>query len=1006
MAKNCTLFQQRRAAWGPLSRHLVVFALAGCYWGSAAFAQTPASQADSASVPQSASVSVVENPKISFTLVARDKKNRPVLDLRPADVAANDSSNSVQLSDLHLVSAQSGAATAIVLLFDRMSPESAKLALGIEAKLVPMMPDRTSIAVFSLDRGLRLFQNFTTDRAAIANSVSQALNQTEQRQLSEAEKQLISIAQTGVNLSGANASIEERSRARSLLSALEESQRIVQDQQAPVALAGLQALAKAQQDIPGRKIVVFVSGGISDNSKNKALVHDVVEAANHAAVNIYTVDTNGVRTKTFDVLTMMYAPPQATPVRNTPGISGILPGQTGSRIGQMADANPDAYSASALEAAKHKPGENSLALLANETGGFPIIAEDDMREPLQRFANDIGTYYEATYTPALKDYDGQFHPIDIKALRGGITIASRPGYYALPSGAAGSFGMRPFEAPLLNILGAAQLPTDLVFQQALLRVGEKENKTEQEVIVDVPVSSLELHQDPRTQLFAAHASVLAQVKDKSGTIIERFSEDFSRSGALESLETARTEVLTLQRHFAAAPGDYQLEIAVLDRLGGKAGAQRTAFTIPNADPGPWLSDVALVRGTVPLGDSPDPLEPMQYAKARIVPDLSGQVSGGTESIRFFFSTRLDDRQPNRSGKLDVDVLREGTSVLQSTMNIDPGPGSAATVNLTKIESKSFLPGSYRAVFTYSQGDEKTSRELSFNVDGKPPSESDNSGETVADATNPGPTDSAADAESIPEGLTDLAPGRFTPAQDGPSQRPTETYLNGLVASAQQRALDYVQALVNFECLEITDRYMVPKGARTWTRHDKIAEMVSFENQEESRRVLEVDGKSAGASSYDMQGARLEGEFGGVLKIVFDPVSKATFTWKETDSIDGSTVQVFSYRVEAPNSKFSVTPLPNAPTIVAFHGLVYIDAATRGVRRITMEAEGIPTNAPVRASAVTIDYDYFDINEHDYLMPVRGELRMKLHNQKAIFHRIEFRDYHRFGSETKILGVTQ
>jgi hypothetical protein len=58
---------------------------------------------------------------------------------------------------------------------------------------------------------------------------------------------------------------------------------------------------------------------------------------------------------------------------------------------------------------------------------------------------------------------------------------------------------------------------------------------------------------------------------------------------------------------------------------------------------------------------------------------------------------------------------------------------------------------------------------------------------------------------------------------------------------------------------------------------------------------------------------------------------------------------------------------------------------------------------VHASAVTIDYDYIGINGHDYLMPVEGELRMKAGKREDILHRIEFREYHRFGSNTRIVG---
>jgi len=40
------------------------------------------------------------------------------------------------------------------------------------------------------------------------------------------------------------------------------------------------------------------------------------------------------------------------------------------------------------------------------------------------------------------------------------------------------------------------------------------------------------------------------------------------------------------------------------------------------------------------------------------------------------------------------------------------------------------------------------------------------------------------------------------------------------------------------------------------------------------------------------------------------------------------------------------------------------------------------------------------------MPVRGEMSMQLGKHERILHRIEFRDYHRFGSEVRIVGVDQ
>ena len=384
------------------------------------------------------------------------------------------------------------------------------------------------------------------------------------KDLTEAEKQLLSVEQTGALPSGVNASVEDRARARLMLSALEESQRTVQDQHAPAALAGLQALAKAEQNLAGRKIIVFFSEGVRANSNTGNLTQEVVQAANRAGIAIYTVDLTGVDTKSFALLTTMSQPPGTPAARFTPGVTNNLFAPNVARMGALGGMVTDAYtpdSANNLETDRRRSEGNSLAFLANGTGGFAISAGDNPREPLQRLIGDLATYYEASYTPALKDYDGQFHSIQIKPLHNGVTIRSRAGYFALPQDAAGSFSVRPFEAPLLKILSDSQLPSEVALQQTVLRFGGNSSRPANELAIQVPLSQLELRQDQHTSLFSAHLSILAQVRDKQGVVVERFSEDISRNGALETIDAARAGVVTLQRPFAAAPGNYVIAIA-------------------------------------------------------------------------------------------------------------------------------------------------------------------------------------------------------------------------------------------------------------------------------------------------------------------------------------------------------------------------------------------------------------------------------------------------------------
>jgi hypothetical protein len=454
----------------------------------------------------------------------------------------------------------------------------------------------------------------------------------------------------------------------------------------------------------------------------------------------------------------------------------------------------------------------------------------------------------------------------------------------------------------------------------------------------------------------------------------------------------------MQRHFTAAPGDYVLEAVVLDRNGGKAGALRTEFTVPAPAEGPWLSDVALVRRMQPVAGTPDPLEPLQYEKARVTPNLSHTIPSGTQHISFLFRVHGNANLNGGAGRLVVDVERDGNQVSHSAMDV---PGSTATedhLNLATIDAGALKPGAYRAVFTYAQGEKNFTRTSDFTVNGDQKA-GDGSDSDAAEVASPDEVASAGDLES---GL-----GHYVASPGSGSLRASsEKYRNDVLAGARERALGYLNTLMNFKCIEVTDRYVDRKGAGKWTAHDKLAELVTYENHDESRKVLEINGDPGNTKPADLKGGRLEGEFGGALEIAFDVASKADFTWREKGELDGNPVEVFSYRVEAKNSRFSVTALPETPIYVAFHGLVYIDAATRGVRRITIEADGIPEKSPVRASAIILDYDYIAINNHDYLMPVRGEMRMRLGRHERILHRIEFRDYHRFGSEVRIVGVDQ
>jgi hypothetical protein len=240
----------------------------------------------------------------------------------------------------------------------------------------------------------------------------------------------------------------------------------------------------------------------------------------------------------------------------------------------------------------------------------------------------------------------------------------------------------------------------------------------------------------------------------------------------------------------------------------------------------------------------------------------------------------------------------------------------------------------------------------------------------------------------------------------PVTRPSQEEIDKLIEDARVRALSYMDALPNFMCVEITDRAVDASGTGNWKHRDTIAELLRYHDKRETHTMLEINGVRSTSDRGNLlkqKGSTLsDGELGGVLRAVFAPSAKAEFRWKETDALGSGTVQVFDYHVAKSNSMYSVIGSNDLQLMVAFHGQVFIDSATRNVRRISLETDELPKDFPTRSSVMGVDYDYVGINNHDYLMPISAELRVRQRHRQVSLNTIQFRDYKKYGSAMKIV----
>jgi hypothetical protein len=222
----------------------------------------------------------------------------------------------------------------------------------------------------------------------------------------------------------------------------------------------------------------------------------------------------------------------------------------------------------------------------------------------------------------------------------------------------------------------------------------------------------------------------------------------------------------------------------------------------------------------------------------------------------------------------------------------------------------------------------------------------------------------------------------------------------VLAEARQFAENYTKQLPDFLCLQVTRRYYDPSGLEFWRLADTVATRLSYVDQHEEYKVVSVDNKASDISYDQLGGATSTGEFGSLLKEIFDTNTQTDFAWERWAKLRGRLTHVYRYRVLLARSKWRLNYERRLEIIVGYSGNVYIDANLPMVVRVTMEADNIPTSFPLQRAATTLDYDFTKIGDTDFMLPLKAEVRMR-EGKLLIKNDVEFRRYRKFGAETTI-----
>lgn len=434
-------------------------------------------------------------------------------------------------------------------------------------------------------------------------------------------------------------------------------------------LDALRELIRSQATLPARKIVIYLADGLTLPTGRADLLTGLVSDANRANVTFYGVDTRGLSL-------------------SAPGAESLTQLSRAAQEGRSRSHQ----SVDDLELAAVSNKELALRNLAEQTGGFAVVSTNEVNKPMQRVAEDLGTYYELTYSPTSGKYDGQFRKIEVKVEH--ASVETRKGYYALPD--LNGEPLEPFEITALQALESRPLPASFAYSAELMHFKPDRDSVECAVAFDVPISSLKLAGDREHSKARIHASVLALVKDAGGNVLDKVSRDLYQEAPSGQLAAFRKERILYAEPVMLKPGHYNIDTAVVDEQAQKVAARRIAIFIPSADLA--LSSLEIVKRLDPLRGPRNLADPFEIANGRVTPTLANTVPSG-KSLNLFFVV-YPATKVSGSPKLTLQLIRDGKVISQSSPNL-PKPDASGGISMSLQLSPP--PGEYDVRVTAQQG---------------------------------------------------------------------------------------------------------------------------------------------------------------------------------------------------------------------------------------------------------------------------------------------------------------
>ncbi len=426
------------------------------------------------------------------------------------------------------------------------------------ARLLRALAPQTRVAIYLLGSEFQVIHDFTDDMTLLRAHLEQVSLKVQAQRLSDVE-------QAALDAEAILDQIEARkthyagpvfravqAQDKTAIAGDVNSNAAIQGDRVESTLAALEFLGRHLAPVPGRKSIVWISGGISifsqlvstspDNHPVNPLAGDnrqqairrTSERLAQLGVALYGVDAHGLTTSAESLAQRQYPP--------------MIAGR---------------YSEMEHAAAQNADSRAAFSLLTSITGGRYIFGTNDLSEGVRKVTADLhGSYSLGFY--ATEEPDGKWHALKVTVRRPDVRLLYKEGYRPDPAPAKPpSWDAEAQRRAMLDPFGSAAVR----LTARCAPVADAEPGT---LLLTLQIESEDLLWREESGRMAGSADIYIGEKTAEGQV--RFHESKINARFLPpQMEIARSQGLPFRRQWKPGPDTVAIRVLVRDPATGRLG---------------------------------------------------------------------------------------------------------------------------------------------------------------------------------------------------------------------------------------------------------------------------------------------------------------------------------------------------------------------------------------------------------------------------------------------------